>query len=344
MSERRAVLLLGHGSKLDEANETLRRVASTLGGSGRWGAVQAAFLQMERPDFQEALSGLVNRGYSDITVMPYFLYSGAHVTKDLPDELNAAVDRHPGVRLKVTKNLGFHSKLIDVVVERIEELEGNGSTGPETRPLEDLEQHPIERESFRLIDGELGPTGFSPEELGVVKRVIHSTADFDFKDIIRFAPGAIEAGVGAVQRGCNIITDVKMVEAGISKRRLSPFGSKVYCFSSDEDVTRQARVAGSTRTAASIKKAAGYLDGGIAVVGNAPTALVELIKLVKSGKARPALIIGVPVGFVGAVEAKKELAASDLTYITTVGRKGGSTVAVAVINALAIEAAKAELR
>src|SRR3990172_12133678 len=113
---KRAVLILGHGSKLHEANETLRRVAKTLQSSGRYALVEAAFLKMERPCFQEAVKDLVEKGVDCITVMPYFLYSGAHVTKDLPDELGSARAKYPWLRMKVTKNLGFHSKLLDIVV------------------------------------------------------------------------------------------------------------------------------------------------------------------------------------------------------------------------------------
>lgn len=329
----RAILLLGHGSKAPEANETLRKVAAAVKERAGYGDVVPAFLQIEDPDFQKAVDKMVDQGYNNITVMPYFLYMGLHVTKDLPDEIARAKKKHPGLNITLAANLGFHSKLVDITVERIEE------TFSEERQTNSIPgTHPIEAESFRIITEELGQTDFSPAELSIIKRVIHSTADFEFADLIRISPGAVDAGITAIRNGADIITDVKMIEAGITPARLAPFGATVRCFSADADVRIIAETTGTTRTAASMRKAAEFADGGIVVIGNAPTALTELLRLVTEGKIRPALVIGTPVGFVGAVEAKEELLASDLNYITTTGRKGGSTVAVAVTNALAIEA------
>lgn len=334
---KKAVLLLGHGSKLAEANDTLRKIASSLESSGGYGIVLPAFLQLENPDFQEAVNQMVDRGFNNITVMPYFLYPGAHVTKDIPAEIESAKARHPALAISITRNIGFHDKLIDIVIERIEE---NGSNGSKDRTAKAAPRiHPIEKESMRIIGAELDASGIPEDVLPVVKRVIHSTADFDFRDILKFSPRAVEAGKKAIIEGRNIVTDVNMVRAGISKARLVPFGVDVYCNSSDTDVVKAAAAENSTRTSMAMRKAAPLIDGGIVAVGNAPTALSAILLLVREGKARPALIVGVPVGFVGAAEAKDELIASGIEYITSVGRKGGSTVAVAIINALAIEAA-----
>jgi precorrin-8X/cobalt-precorrin-8 methylmutase len=338
---KKAVLLLGHGSKMAEANDTLRRIAKRLKAEGGYGFVQPAFLQMESPDFQEAFAVMVGRGFSDITIMPYFLYMGAHVQKDLPAEVVAAQARFPGVKTQVTANLGFHDKLIDIVMERIDEETAPPSTGPLAATAQ-AKAHPIEQESMRIIDERLGPPdglGFTATELSVVKRVIHATADFDFKEIMRFSPGAVKAGVSALAGGCNIITDVKMVRSGVPARRLKPFGAELFCFSSDPDVIRAAADRGITRTAASMRKAAVLMNGAIVAVGNAPTALRELLALIKRSAAAPALVVGVPVGFVGAAEAKEELRGSGIEYITSVGNKGGSAVAAAIVNAIAIEAA-----
>jgi precorrin-8X/cobalt-precorrin-8 methylmutase len=331
---KKAVLLLGHGSKLAEANDTLRKIASTLEASGGYGIVLPAFLQLENPDFQEAVDHMVKKGFNDITVMPYFLYPGAHVTKDIPAEMDNARARFPDLSMTITRNIGFHDKLIDIVIERIDENNGSRRPAP---PVLDI--HPIEKESMRIIGSELDASGIPEKVLPIVKRVIHSTADFKFKDILKFSPGAIEAGITAIREGRGIVTDVNMVKAGISGARLSPFGVKVHCNSSDPDVAEAARMENSTRTSVAMRKAAPLCEGGIVAVGNAPTALTEILSLVKQGKARPALIVGVPVGFVGAAEAKEELTKSGIEFITSVGRKGGSTVAVAIINALTIEAA-----
>ena len=334
-NNKKAIMLLGHGSKAPEANETLRKAARAVEERGGYGMVLPAFLQMEKPDFQEGVDALVAKGFNDITVMPYFLYMGLHVTQDLPAEMEEARARHAGLRIALTKNLGFHDKLIDITIQRIEEFTGEKAA---SAPC----QHPIEKESFRIIGTELDESVFPPLELPVVKRVIHTTADFEFKDILKFTPGAVEAGVRAIREGRNIITDVRMVEAGIMKYRLDPFGAKALCFSSDKSVTEAASAQGMTKTAASMRKAAEVMEGGIVAIGNAPTALSELLRLIASGGPKPALIIGVPVGFVGAVEAKEELEKSGLTSIYTKGRKGGSTIAVAIVNALAILAGEAE--
>ncbi|CAG1064559.1 precorrin-8X/cobalt-precorrin-8 methylmutase [uncultured bacterium] len=333
----RAIMLLGHGSKAPEANETLRRAAAAVEERGGYGMVLPAFLQMERPDFQEAVDELVSKGFTDVTVMPYFLYMGLHVTKDLPAEMEEAKKRHAGLKVALTQNLGFHDKLIDITIQRIEEFASSGEKAAQ-KPC----QHPIEKESFRIIGTELDESAFPAIELPVIKRVIHTTADFEFKDILRFTPGAVEAGVKAIREGRPVITDVRMVEAGIMKYRLDPFGAKTFCFSSDRSVADAAIAKGTTKTAASMKKAAEYMEGGIVAVGNAPTALFELLRIISAGGPKPALIVGVPVGFVGAAESKEALEKSGLTSIFTRGRKGGSTVAVAIVNALAILAGQAE--
>jgi len=337
-----AVLLLGHGSKRSEANEILRDTAKALHDQHRFGVVEPAFLQLAEPDFHEALGGLLERGYRDITVMPYFLYCGLHVVKDIPGEMDLARKKYPDLKMRITKNLGFHENLLDIVAERLTETIGaggeiNASAGVVTG------QHPIERESFEIIESEVNLGGLSTVAREVVKRVIHATADFEFKDILSFGPGAIEAGLKAIQSGRDIITDVRMVESGISRGRLRPFGSSVRCFSADPAVAMEAKKTGATRTSTAMKMAAPFMDGSIVVIGNAPTALNELLRLTARGDARPALVVGVPVGFVGAEEAKERLIDSGLTYIAACGRKGGSSVAVAIVNALIIEAAKASI-
>ena len=334
-NEKKAIMLLGHGSKAAEANETLRKAARAVEQRGGYGMVLPAFLQMEKPDFQEGVDALVAKGFSDITVMPYFLYMGLHVTQDLPAEMEEAKNKHAGLKIALTQNLGFHDKLIDITIQRIEEFSAEKTA---SIPC----QHPIEKESFRIIGTELDETTIAPLELPVVKRVVHATADFEYRELISFTPGAIEAGAEAIRSGRNIITDVKMIEAGISMARLAPYGSKVFCFSADRDVAEKAASGNTTRTAASMRKAAAFMEGAIVAIGNAPTALMELLKIVKEGGPRPALVVGVPVGFVGAAESKEELGRSGLPHILIKGRKGGSTVAVAIVNALAIIASEAK--
>lgn len=193
----------------------------------------------------------------------------------------------------------------------------------------------IEAGSFEIVDREAGDHGFPADEWHVVRRVIHATADFEFKDIMRFSPGAVGAGVEALRRGATIVVDVKMIEAGLAADRLAAYGCRVVHHISDEDVIAEAKRANTTRAIEAMRKAAraGELDGAIVAIGNAPTALLEVCRLVAEG-ARPALVIGVPVGFVSAAESKEAALALPVPHIVAVGRKGGSPVAVAVIHAL----------
>ncbi|MGD0586294.1 MAG: precorrin-8X methylmutase [Oryzomonas sp.] len=200
----------------------------------------------------------------------------------------------------------------------------------------------IEAESFRIIDQEAGDHGWPESEWQVVRRSIHTSADFEYAGSMVFSDGAVEKAVAAIKSGCAIVTDTNMALSGIGKARLAPFGCTVACHVADPDVAEAARREGVTRSIAAMRKAVASPDNRIFVIGNAPTALFELLRLVREGSARPALIIGLPVGFVGAEESKNALAATDgsIPFITNMGRKGGSNVAAAVVNALAIIAAE----
>ena len=197
----------------------------------------------------------------------------------------------------------------------------------------------IERTSMAIIAAELRQRGITipPDREAVVKRVIHTTADFDYAANLTFTPRAVARGVEALQRGTAIITDTNMAKAGISRPALSKLGSQVLCFMAEEDVARQAKQQGTTRAAAAIDRAAREHPGAILAVGNAPTALFAIARHLEAG-LRPALVIGVPVGFVNVVEAKEELLEVcrrlEIPAILAMGRKGGSNVAAAICNAL----------
>ncbi|PWI58734.1 precorrin-8X methylmutase [Sulfoacidibacillus thermotolerans] len=200
----------------------------------------------------------------------------------------------------------------------------------------------IEERSFAIIAQEFGAHDFTPEQFTVIQRIIHATADFDLGRSVAIHPQAIAAGIQAIRAGRPIIADVQMVQVGISKPRLSRFGSDVFVHISDSDVAEEAKATGVTRAIMAMRKAARTYKGGIYAIGNAPTALLELISMVKSGIAKPDLIVGVPVGFVSAAESKEELLKLDIPYITNRGRKGGSPVAVATINALSLLAVQSD--
>lgn len=209
----------------------------------------------------------------------------------------------------------------------------------EFQPLT-IQPQEIESKSFEIIKEELGEHSFTDEQLPVVLRAIHTSADFELGRSLVFHPDAIRAGVEAIREGKLIVADVQMVQAGINKPRLEKFGSDVRVYISDEDVIQEAKQLGITRAIISMRKAMREAEGGIFAIGNAPTALLELIRLVKEGEAKPGLIIGVPVGFVSAAESKEELAKLNIPFITNIGRKGGSPVAVSTVNALSLLAEK----
>lgn len=194
----------------------------------------------------------------------------------------------------------------------------------------------IEDGSFAIIDAEAGPHAFEADQWQVVRRVIHATADFEFKQLMRFHPQAVRAGVAALRRGCPVIVDVKMIAAGLNEQRLAAYGCSVISYISDPDVIALATARNSTRAIEAMRKAhaLGMLDGAVVAIGNAPTALLETARLVTESRARPALVIGVPVGFVSAAESKEAALALPTPHIVSQGRKGGSAIAVAIIHAL----------
>jgi precorrin-8X/cobalt-precorrin-8 methylmutase len=200
----------------------------------------------------------------------------------------------------------------------------------------------IEDGSFAIIDQEVGPHDFAPDAWQVVRRVIHATADFEYRTLMRLHPRAIAAGIDALRAGCPVVVDVRMIAVGLSEERLAARGSKVHAFISDEDVIQAAKAANSTRAIESMRKAhrLGLLDGAIVAIGNAPTALLEIERLVREEGARPALVIGVPVGFVSAAESKVVAETMDVPWIVSRGRKGGSPIAVAIIHALLLLSAE----
>lgn len=192
----------------------------------------------------------------------------------------------------------------------------------------------IEKTSFEIITREMGDRILDPKQEPVIKRVIHTSADFDYLDNLCFSKDVVDMMQQAIREGACIVTDTQMAKAGINKKRLATYGGEVFCFMSDDDVAVIAKKQGSTRAVASMDKAAGLDQKLIFAVGNAPTALVRLYELIEEGKLSPAGIIGVPVGFVNVVEAKELIMRAPVPYIVARGRKGGSNIAAAIVNAL----------
>ncbi len=196
----------------------------------------------------------------------------------------------------------------------------------------------IEARSFEIIDRYLKSVKLQPRTKPIVKRVIHATADVSYSRGLLFHPGALRAGINAIRKGKTIVVDANMVKAGINKKLLQAFGSRIICCLNSKRAAKEPLSSSVTRSQLAMRAGIPWMNDGIVVVGNAPTALFELCCLVKEKKARPALVVGIPVGFVGAREAKRALRTLGVPYITNAGRKGGSACAVAIINALLIMA------
>jgi len=322
------IILIGHGSPKKDANNIEiagRLLHSAIHPNCNNNCVKVAYLQFAEPDIKNAIKDCIDSGARKIIIHPYFLSNGMHVTKDIPEIIKEAKQLYPDIEFVFTEPLGIHEKLITIVVERIHNACG-------------LKPQDIEKRSFEILSEEIDLSGLPTEQLPVVKRVIHATADFEFKDTLLFHPDAIKTGIAAIKAGKDILTDIEMVRTGIIKRWLEPFGGKVICNINKLEVrTEKSEV--KTRAEMGIESALKENNNiGIIAIGNAPTALLKLIELFHSPIHRfthsPILVIGVPVGFVKAFESKALLAAQKFPFITNLSRKGGTPVAVAIVNAL----------
>ncbi len=291
-------------------------------------------------------------GARRIAVVPLFLAPGSHVTRDLPAEVRRLGALHPGVEVVLAPPLGSAEGVWEAAAGLARAALGLGEeTGVSLscgeRTMErwgyDLQPLEIERKSFEIIEGLVDLTGLDPAEAAVVKRVVHATGDPGFADLLRWSPGAVAAGVRALAAGTPVVTDVQMARAGISRVRAERFGVEVRCHISEPGVREEARARGVTRSVAAVERAVAENPGAVFAFGNAPTALFRLLELVDEGRARPSLVIGVVVGFVGAAESKEALMArADPPWISCRGNRGGSAVAAATVNAL-LKAAAGEV-
>ncbi|MEG0919004.1 MAG: precorrin-8X methylmutase [Anaerovoracaceae bacterium] len=192
----------------------------------------------------------------------------------------------------------------------------------------------IENRSMEIIESEMARVDLDPYEKPIIKRAIHTSADFDYLDNLKFSRDAVLKGIEAIKKGAIIVTDTNMAKAGVNKAAVEKFGGQVMCFMADDDVATHAKANGTTRATACIDKAAKLGKPIIFAIGNAPTALVRIYELVKDGVLKPELVIGVPVGFVNVVESKELIMSLEIPYIVASGRKGGSNIAAAICNGM----------
>ncbi len=362
-AEGTGVVVLGHGSRAPEALTTLNWIAGRLAERLEL-PVLAASLQFNSPTLDDCCKQMAEAGAKRVIIAPYFLFSGNHLLKDIPHELDRLRRELADVEFILADPLGADDLMVEVLARRTlsgvaasgrdEEAHGlaaapadtahGSATGVFTALLNGccsskspLPQHPIEAESFEIIDSLLEPEDPEDPEYKIVRRIVHTTGDPSLARAVIFSAGAAGTGVSALAGKSQIYCDVNMVAAGV-KPTATTRGLGVTCLVADPAAAELARKEGLTRGAAAMRLASGNhgsrLDGAVVAIGNSPTALFELLRLAMDTGVKPALVIGVPVGFVGAAESKEALATSGLPHITLPGNRGGSNVAAAIINAL----------
>ena len=318
------ILVVSHGSPRMEVNRRFEALVGRM--AVRLGAAQVlpTFFSIARPNIADQVAVLAASGVRRVLLLPYFLYTGQHVTVDIPAILDECRRQYPDIEFQQLPTLEDEPLLEDVVVERLAAL-----LPPDPVLLTDPTA--IERRSYEIIDARLATIETdAPDIRAIIRRVVHATADFSFARTLRVHREAVSAGVRALESGRPIVCDVRMLQAGITR-----VPSEVLCAIGREDVADRARQLGCTRAAAAMEVLSAQIDGAIVAVGNAPTALWKILEMARTGGPRPALVVGLPVGMVGARESKQALLESDLVYVTNVGPRGGSPVAAAAVNALA---------
>jgi precorrin-8X/cobalt-precorrin-8 methylmutase len=337
------LILIGHGSKLPHNRENLEKLADILRKRSTFKIVEIAFMIRNTPTITEAIDTLAKKNIRKIVLVPAFLAPGVHTTQEIP-ELIGVKEKEPmlkaqGIELVYGEPLGSDERIAEILEEKA--LKALGQEIKKDVEVVDAyniaASSKIVNTSMKLIREAIGSelAKAPKDQVPIIERVVHTTADPEFAKLLAISDDAVKAGVAAIKAGAKIVTDVKMVKAGINEARLKKFGGKVYTYMNDERAIKLANAESLTRAAAAMRLAIkDGLDGGIVLIGNAPTAAFELAEQVKKGLVKPALIVAVPVGYVGAAESKEVVAKLPIPFIITKGRKGGSTIAVAVFNAL----------
>jgi len=316
MREKEKIILVLHGSPKRSANawEPFRwYLSKTLDVPIE--DILVSYLQFEDPDVESAIRQCLSDGATRVILHPLFLSAGVHVSEDLPEIVERVKADYPSVEILITKPIGQHEKLAEIVKERIEEVKNYTPQG-------------IEEESFRIIEREFDFSRFSPLEKEIVKRVVHATADPEYIETMVFHPKAISLALDNLRGKRTILVDVEMTKAGISKKLYPP--EKVVCY-----LNKVEEVKTGTRSEKAIELALKEeKDVGLIVIGNSPTALIKAIEVLKEKKRGDVVVVGMPVGFIKALFSKVMLVQADIPYITNLSRKGGSPASCAVVNAL----------
>lgn len=329
-----AVILLAHGSRNHEEitkamNDLLARVSFFLPPNI---TLFSSFLQFNSPDLEETLRLCSSRNVSRVFILPFFLITGRHLAEDIPQEVERLKRGFPHLDITLCKSIGSQSWFFDSVVRWLLDEIPDSYWATGENGMSPLSGPEIREKSFGFVDALCLPQ-MDLDEAGkrLMIRLIHATGDPTSAALLRWSEGALDQGIQAFRRGSPIVTDVKMVKAGLNDKLISRLGCRVHCAT---EVGSCSEPEGRTRAWKGIEALSPCLDGSVVAIGNAPTALLSILKTFEEKRIAPSLVIGMPVGFVNAPDSKRRLMTSGLPYITVEGAKGGSAMVVATVNAL----------
>jgi len=337
------LIIIGHGSKLPHSRDNIENLAAILRQRSKFANIEIAFMVRNTPTIPQAIDSIAKKGASTIILIPVFLSHGMHTLHEIPeiikikdqeDQLTAK-----GIRLIYGDPLGSDERIAEIIEENaFHALNKEAAPRPMTHETDmPKTAKQIYETSLSLIRPEIREAieAAPKQHVPIIERVVHTTADPEFAKLLVISDGAITAGVAAIKAGAKIVTDVKMVKAGINENRVKKFGGKILNYLNDERAFKIANAESTTRAAAAMRLAVeDGVSGAVIIIGNAPTAAFEIAKAVQQHAATPALIIATPVGYVGAAESKETISKLPIPYVIIKGRKGGSTIAVAIFNAL----------
>ena len=338
------LVLVGHGSEFGSYKETVEELAAIIRKRSHFKTVKIGFMEISNPSIRDALSSAVQEGAEKLVVVPVLLAESRHTTLDIPRLLGMergqnrgmlSFEAHSDVEVVYCKPIGADRRLAEIILDRATGALKDFSLQANAQSTNDAGAQIFE-DSLKIIRQLLAKDydRMDPQVVPVVERVVHATADPEFARLLVFSKDAIETGIEALRGGADVVADVKMVGSGINARIIRAFGGRVLTFTEDERTIELADRMKITRTAAAMQIAAeDGLDGDIVVIGNSPTAAFAVADMVERGVARPALVIATPVGFVKAAESKDKVSTLAVPYVITRGVKGGSAVAVAILNA-----------
>jgi len=343
------LILVGHGSEFGSYKETVEQIAAIIRKRSHFLTVRVGFMEISHPSIHDALSSAVEEGAQKLIVVPVLLAESRHTMQDIPRLLEMEKGKNRAmlsfesrgeIEVAYCKPIGADKRLADIILDRAAEALKDFGLRATARSTSDAGTE-IFQDSLKIVRQLLAKDfeKIDPETVPIVERVVHATADPEYSRLLAFSKDATEAGVRALRAGVDVVADVKMVGSGINSRILRALGGRVLTYTEDERTIELADRTKITRTAAAMQVAAeDGLDNHIVIVGNSPTAALAVADIVERGAAKPALIIATPVGFVKAAESKDKISRLAVPYVVTRGVKGGSAVAVAILNALLIMA------